>query len=147
MDIQLAQHDTDARLWQEFVDGHPESSAYHHWGWKSVIENSFHWPTFYLMAASEGQIQGVLPLILQKSWAFGTFLTSMPFVNRGGIIAHSQEAKEKLIAEAIALANKSRADYIEFRHREDPHLDLPAKTHKVAMVLDVMSGETRMWGA
>jgi FemAB-related protein (PEP-CTERM system-associated) len=147
MNIHLAQDEMDARLWQDFVEGHPESSAYHRWGWKAVVENSFGWRTFYLMTSSEGQIQGILPLVLQKSWMFGSFLTSLPFVNRGGIIAHAQSAKDNLIAEAIVLAKRFRADYIEFRHRDNPNLELPARTHKVAMVLEVENNETKMWAA
>src|SRR5437868_14352605 len=99
MRIRLANSTADAELWQEFVNGHAECVNYHRWGWKHVIENSFGWPTYYLMAETDNNIHGILPLVWQKSWMFGSFLTSMPFLNSGGVIAQSKEAKDALVAE------------------------------------------------
>jgi serine/alanine adding enzyme len=95
--IRLAASDADGRIWDDFVNSHPEGSNYHGWGWKRVIENSLHWRTFYLVAedSSAHGCRGLLPLVWQKSWIFGSFLTSVPFLNGGGIIADSPEAKNE----------------------------------------------------
>ena len=146
MKIRLAKDEADAQLWRQFVEDHIECSNYHRWGWRQVIENSFHWPTFYLMAEEDNRIHGILPLIWQKSWMFGSFLTSLPFLNCGGVIAESQAAKKALVAEAIALARQLRVKHLELRHRLNPELGLPTRTHKVAVVRRVEPTET-MWAA
>ena len=78
---------------------------------------------------------------------FGSFLTSLPFLNGGGVIAETAEAKNALVAEAITPAKRLRAEYLELRHRMDPQLGLPTKTHKVAMVLPIEPDSEKMWAA
>ena len=51
------------------------------------------------------------------------------------------------MAEGIALAKRLRVEYIELRHRFDPELGLPVKTHKVAMVLEIRPDADAMWAA
>jgi serine/alanine adding enzyme len=147
MHIDRAIEGSHAQTWQEFVGLHEECSNYHQWGWKHVIENSFGWSTFYLVAEAGGRIRGILPLVWQKSQLFGSFVTSLPFVNSGGVVAESRDAKETLLAEAIAIAKSRGAKYLELRQRFNPGLDLPTKTHKVAMVLPVEPKSEAMWAA
>ncbi len=146
--IRLATIETEGQLWDQFVNEQPESTIYHRWAWKNVIENSFHWRTFYLVAedAAEPQrFRGILPLAWQKSWMFGSFLTSLPFLNAGGIVADSVDAKEQLLTRAVEIAKEVGVDYVELRYRTEPHLDIPVKTHKVAMVRPVTVSEEQMW--
>jgi serine/alanine adding enzyme len=147
MNIGRATEQSDAQAWQEFVERHEECSNYHRWGWKQVIERSFGWPTFYLLAKSDKHIRGILPLVWQRSRLFGSFVTSLPFLNCGGVVAESREAKEALVAEAITIAKSKGAKYLELRQRFDPGLSLPAKTHKVAMVLSVEPNSEAMSAA
>jgi FemAB-related protein (PEP-CTERM system-associated) len=147
MKIRLANDEADAQLWQHFVEDHVECSNYHRWGWRQVIENSFRWPTFYLMAEEDNRISGILPVVWQKSWMFGSFLTSLPFLNCGGVVAENRGAKEALVEEAIALAQRLRVKHLELRHRLNPELRLLTKTHKVAVVRPVESNTEEMWAA
>ncbi|MFY9530792.1 MAG: FemAB family XrtA/PEP-CTERM system-associated protein [Candidatus Acidiferrales bacterium] len=147
MEIHPVNDEAKAQLWQQFVEKHSECSNYHRWGWKQVIENSFHWPTFYLMAEAANTVHGILPLVWQKSRMFGSFLTSLPFLNCGGVVAENKSTKDALVAEAIALAKQLRVEYLELRHSMDPELDLPAKTHKVAMVRPIERDAEKMWAA
>lgn len=147
MNVRLASSGTDSQLWNDFVERHVECGNYHRWGWKQVIEHSFRWPAFYLMAFEGDRVEGILPLVWQKSWMFGSFMTSLPFLNSGGVVASSQAGKDALVAEAVAIAQRHRADYIELRHRSDPALSLPVKTHKVAMILPLQLKEEDAWNA
>jgi FemAB-related protein (PEP-CTERM system-associated) len=147
MNIRLANQPKDPQLWDDFVERSPDGSNYHRWNWKRVIEESFHWPTFYFLAEENGVIQGILPIVWQKSWVFGSFLTSLPFLNGGGILATKETAKDGLVAEATALAKGLRVDHLELRHRVDPRLTLPTKLHKVAMILQVDADSEKMWSA
>jgi serine/alanine adding enzyme len=147
MRIDLVTGEADAVLWEGFVNTDTQCCNYHRWGWKQVIENSFGWPTYYLMAREDTQVLGILPLVWQKSRLFGSFLTSLPFLNCGGVIAQSKRAKDALVVEGIAFAKRLRVEYLELRHRSDPEVGLPVKTHKVAMVMEVKPDADAMWAA
>jgi len=123
----------DGEEWERYIDSHPGGDHYHRWGWKQVIERSFRWPTFFLMVEEGGEIEGLLPLVWQKSRLFGSFLTSLPFLNGGGIAASSRAAEEALLGHAIELAKSLGAKHIELRFRHNPNLALPVKTNKVAV--------------
>jgi FemAB-related protein (PEP-CTERM system-associated) len=137
----------EGALWQRYVDGHPEATNYHRWGWKQVVENAFGWPTYYLMANCEGQIGGVLPLVWQKSFVFGSFLTSVPFFNAGGIIADHAEAEHALLQEAIALARRLKVQHLELRHRSERPLALPTRTNKLTVIRAVGPDAEKMFNA
>lgn len=147
MNIRELKDDSGAQAWERFVETHEECGNYHRWGWKQVIERSFRWPTFYLMAENDGRVCGILPLVWQKSRLFGSFFTSLPFVNSGGVVAETHEAKEALVAQAVNIAKRNGAKYLELRQRTDPGLSLPTKTHKVAMVLPLQANSEAMMAA
>lgn len=147
MNIRQASDAKDAAVWEEFVEQNADCGNYHRWGWKQIIENSFRWPTFYLMAEDSGRVCGVLPLVWQKSTLFGSFITSLPFLNSGGVVAENRNIKQMLVAEAIDIAKQKGVDYLELRQRANPELDLPTKTHKVAMVLPLKPDSEAMWAA
>ena len=104
MKVVYAKSDTEGERWEEFVYSSPAATCYHRWNWKQVIERSFGWPTYYLVAEDEeGRVAGLLPLVWQKSVLFGSFLTSLPFLNAGGILSASKQAERALLEEAVAL--------------------------------------------
>jgi FemAB-related protein (PEP-CTERM system-associated) len=131
-------------LWDAYVEAAPSASNYHRWGWKEVIENAFGWPTFYLVAKEATEIKGVLPLVWQKSWVFGSFVTSLPFFSHAGVLAESREAEQALVGEAITLARELGAGYLELRHRRDHGLGLPTRTSKVSVLVTVEPDEDKM---
>jgi FemAB-related protein (PEP-CTERM system-associated) len=145
MQISLCKNAADAERWQEFVETHIESTNYHRWRWKQVIENSFGWPTFYLMAEEGAQVRGILPLSWQKSWLFGSFVSSLPFLSAGGIVAETKAAEQRLLDEAISLTQQLKADYLELRYLQDPGLKLPVKTNKWSAVVSVEPDSAKMW--
>ncbi len=139
------QHDQDG-LWDQYVSEAPSSALYHLSGWKRVIENTFHHPTFYLCAWQEGRMVGVLPLVFLKSVLFGKFFVSIPFFNYGGLIADNASIRQVLLDEAMTLARREGAEHIELRHT-DPfaELNLPVKTSKVMMILDLPETSEELW--
>lgn len=127
----------DAELWRAFVETHPQCGNYHRWPWKRVIEEAFGWPTFYLVAESDGRATGILPLVFQKSVFFGSLLCSLPFFSEAGIVTEDRETAQSLLAEAIRLATELRTQYLELRHNRLAPIDLPAKTKKVTLRCNV----------
>ncbi len=136
MKILLAQ-EQDERRWQEFLENQPRSSNYHRWGWRRVIERAFGWQTYYMMAEENGRVAGILPIVWQNSRLFGSFLTSVPFLNAGGIVAENAGAQNALVAEAVELAQRLKVKYLELRHRWDGQFDLTTKTNKITIVRQV----------
>jgi FemAB-related protein (PEP-CTERM system-associated) len=148
MKVVYTKGDSGAGCWERFVCSSLASTCYHRWNWKQVIERSFGWPTYYLMAEDEwGRPAGLLPLVWQKSVLFGSFLTSLPFLNAGGILSASKEAKRALLEEAVKIARGIGATSIELRHREPHHLGLPVKSNKVTMILPIHPDSELTWKA
>ncbi len=141
------ERDCTARIvWDEYVNAKSAASNYHRYGWRDVIENSFGHPCHYLSAKDNGgDIVGILPLTHIKSAIFGSFLVSQPFFNYGGLLCDNQEAGNALLAEAENLRKELGAEHVELRHTEIWPSDLPAKKHKVCMLLDLVGNADALW--
>ena len=135
-----------AMSWDRYVSKHPQSDCYQLSRWKDIIEQSMRLPTFYhyVVDATEA-IRGVMPLVLSRSWLFGTYLTSVPFYNYAGILADDLQAAQALLDHAIADARQVGASHIELRQRQRLFADLPTKTHKVRMVLPLPASADELW--
>lgn len=131
--------------WDDYVKKSDKAELYHLSGWKRVMENSFGNRTFYLMAKDNGDVKGVLPLVLLRSRLFGTFLVSLPFFDCAGICAENKEAEEILLHKAIDIAKKERAGHIEFRQIEEGNFGLPTKLSKVTMIMELNSDYQILW--
>ncbi len=117
----------DDNAWDQFARAHPQGTFFHLSAWASVIERAFGHRSHYLLAQRGGTIEGVLPLVHQKSLLFGNALMSIPFGVYGGVIAANAEAAHMLIDEACALARDLGVDYLELRNRERSDLDWPSR--------------------
>jgi hypothetical protein len=69
--VQIRQEERAA--WDTYAASHKESTNYHQYGWREVVENSFGHRTYYLAARNDrNEICGVLPLVHMKSSLFGS---------------------------------------------------------------------------
>jgi FemAB-related protein (PEP-CTERM system-associated) len=118
----------DNQLWDDYVMCSKDATFFHLIGWKDVIESSFNYTPYYLMAKEGEEIKGVLPLFHIKSFLFGRFLVSVPFGVYGGICADNSEAADLLFEEGKMLATRLGVDYLELRNlNENGHSNIPAK--------------------
>ena len=131
--------------WQRFVNSRGDATGYHQWGWRLVIERAFGHETIYLAAKRDGAIVGVLPLVLFRTGFFGRFISSLPFVNYGGVLTGDEAAAEALLARATEIAREERMAYIELRHGASRYPTLPSRSHKVTMLLQLPSDADAMW--
>jgi len=93
----------------------------------------------YLVATDgAGEWRGVLPLVRVKSWIFGHYLVSLPFLNYGGPLG-SPAARRRLVEDAVTEACHSQADLLELRSREDADLDLSISSRKITVLLSLPS--------
>jgi len=145
-EISLASQEMQAP-WDSYVLQHRSATHCHRWGWKTVIENVFRIPTYYLVASEQSKVVGVLPLAWQKSLLFGSFITALPFLNAGGPLADSIEIEQALVERAIEIAKETGAARLQLRYRGEYRLSLSAATHKVAAVREVSKDTEAMWKA
>jgi FemAB-related protein (PEP-CTERM system-associated) len=135
----------DGGRWDRYVVGHPDASVYHLSAWAGVIQRVFGHRTQYFAAMDGKRLVGVLPLVLFNAPLFGRFAVSMPFVNYGGIVADTDDAREALLAAAVAHVQAAGSTYLELRHQQRCCPDLVARTHKVAMVLGLETTVEEQW--
>lgn len=165
-------HLTEADIpeWNDYVVKHPYSTFYHRIEWKNIIEKSFGHKTFYLMAVNGSKLRthsssassishqpsamsyvdsnrvvGILPLVHLKSHLFGSIFCSMPFLNFGGICSDSKAAEKALLEESKKILKNEGGSYIELRHLKKSSLELPNKTHKVSMALELDPDPNVLW--
>lgn len=136
----------DVAAWDAFVNAADGAANYHQSGWLRVVEITFGHSFKALWARDDfDRVLGVLPLVLMKSKIFGTFMTSLPFFNYGGVLADSQEVVFGLLAEAEELVKANGAEFLELRHIEEVAQGLPSKTHKVTMRLGLDPDPEILW--
>ena len=135
----------DAPAWDAFVARCPGAPSYARWAWLELLSDSFRLPRIALAARRGAEIRGVLPLIAQSNPVHGAFLTSLPFVNYGGLLADDPDATAALIAGCAVETRARRAAQAELRQLPGTPLDLPAATHKVRPVLDLPSDPAPLW--
>jgi FemAB-related protein (PEP-CTERM system-associated) len=134
--------DSDAAEWDAFVSDRPRATGYHAWAWRRVFSRAFGHESIYLTARRNRRIVGILPLVHIDSLLFGKTLTSLPFLNYGGIVADDETSAQRLLDAAVEIARSRRCRHVELRHVECQFPDLPCRQHKVAMLLKLEPG---MW--
>ncbi|MDZ7713543.1 MAG: FemAB family XrtA/PEP-CTERM system-associated protein [Rhodovibrio sp.] len=101
--------------WDAFVRGHPQGTVFHLSAWKPVIERAFR-QQGHLLAAWRGQeLVGVLPLTHLKNRLFPSALVANAFCVTGGPLALDAEARRRLDAAALALAERLAVHHLEYR--------------------------------
>ncbi len=145
MEVELCCKDQDSKDWDSYVMNSQTASLYHLFGWRDVVQRSFGHETFYLMAKEKGQVVGILPLVLQSSLFLGSFMTSLPFFNYGGICGDDETTAKSLFEESKVIARQKKAEYVEFRHYIKDGLNLPTKKTKVTMKLQLSENSQETW--
>jgi serine/alanine adding enzyme len=130
-----------------YVHANPGATGYHLTGWLRVIERAFGHETRCLAAMRGDDVAGVLPLVFFNSRVFGRFAVSMPFLNYGGVVGDTAEARRALVDRAIEETAARRGSHLELRHTEQFFPDLAPKRHKVAMRLPLAANADRQWEA
>jgi FemAB-related protein (PEP-CTERM system-associated) len=131
--------------WDAFVRSRADSSGYHLWRWRRVFEAGLGLRCHYVVATRHGTIAGVLPLVEVRSLLFGRALSSLPYVNYGGVVAEDGETASALVDHAAGLARARSLSYVLLRHRTRQMHGLPARSHKVTMLLPLAETRELMW--
>ncbi|MCA9246767.1 MAG: FemAB family PEP-CTERM system-associated protein [Planctomycetales bacterium] len=115
--------------------------------WLRAVCDGLRLRPFRICVRRAGRTIGDLPLAFMSSRLFGRFLVGLPYVNSGGIAANEPEIADKLIEEAVRLADRLDVRFLELRHeREVPNARLGHKqTQKVHMRLSLPGTVEELW--
>lgn len=144
---------SQAQAWDAYVTEKADSSAYHFWYFREVIEQCFGHHTLYLASYdNEGAINGVLPLVQVNSRLFGHYYASMPFFNYGGVLADNAAVAARLLDHAVAQIGQGDAEHIEIRMvrpLQQLSTDLAdswhTKQHKITMLRALPETSEQLW--
>lgn len=136
---------TQQQIWDQYVQGCSTATMCHQFAWQPIIERAYGHPTYYLLAQQGGRSRGVLPLVLVKRPLLGASLTSMPFLDYGGICADDASAAQALLDHALGLMKQLKSGSMELRQC-DPIIQIGAtRLDKVSMILDLRPGSEAIW--
>lgn len=98
------------------MTANPLASLYHQSGWVGIAKRVFSQKTYFLEARNEhGPLEGILPLVEQRSLLFGRFMTSVPYFSYGGVLANAEPVAALLMQSARDLAQRRACKYLELR--------------------------------
>jgi FemAB-related protein (PEP-CTERM system-associated) len=135
MEIRLATS-ADRAVWDDYVLGHPEGTAYQLFAWKEAVEQAYGFEGKYLLAENGSTVVGVFPLIDFRVPFLGKSLNSLPYCDVGGVLTDSEDLALALLCHARSLASKG-AGRCQIRAARPLPLANGNQTEKVRMVLDL----------
>jgi FemAB-related protein (PEP-CTERM system-associated) len=131
--------------WEAYIAKSSAATICHSFVWRSIIAEAYGLRPVYLMAVQDGNVRGVLPLFVVKSLWFGRIMSSIPFLDYGGICADDSRTSTVLLSHARDLMAEFRADCIELRQCDKPPGNDNLHLDKVGMRLDISLGLEELW--
>jgi FemAB-related protein (PEP-CTERM system-associated) len=131
----------------EFATGGARGPLSRHPGWLPVLEEGLGHTPIALEAVRGGRTIGMMNLAFVRSFLFGRFMVSLPYLNSGGVLASDDEAAGALTDRAMALADELNVRYLELRHewaQDHPGLG-HRRSDKVHMRLDLPATAGALW--
>jgi len=137
----------DEELYQSFINNSADSTIYHTLSWKKIIENTYNYEPYYIIAKVNNKIIGVLPLFEVKSFVFGKKLVSIPFSHFVNVLYEREEDLKLLIDFAIDLTKKKDAKYLEIKNGIELPRTINIKENKYYFnsILDLSASIDDIW--
>lgn len=131
----------------DFVNSNPDSTIYHTLEWKSIIEETYRYVPFYVIAKEEERIVGILPLFQVKSVFFGNRIVSLPFSHFVNVLFETDEILNQMLAFAKELVVRKKANFLEVKHGFvlPESSGLIESKHMFNSVLDLSKSLDELW--
>lgn len=95
------------RKWQDYVAHNPNATIYHDIAWREIFGRALGYRSYYLVAeAGDGAVTGILPLFRVPSLLGRPRLVSVPFRDRGGVVADDTESFRALVDAATSMLGR-----------------------------------------
>ena len=129
--------------WEDLIARCADATSGHLWQWRDVVGASYGFDSHYLIAQDgRGCPVAAAPFIFVRSFLYGSELSSMPYLDYGGVChadsldsAGRAAADAELIAHARELASKLRAKRLHIRSLLKMEPPFEVSTEKVAQHL------------
>jgi FemAB-related protein (PEP-CTERM system-associated) len=132
--------------WDALVRAHPGATFFHQYRWLEVVEAVYGGSPHYLAARRDGDLVGVLPVMLRWVLGAGRVLISVPFADEGGMCVDGDEAEHALMAYTKALARDLRASYVELRQLSPlSAAETLCDTSRVVLRMPLPPGAEELW--
>jgi len=144
--IDIQSVSANEKKWDESVLSHPRSTFFHLMGWQRVLEKTFPYECFSLIARKGDKVCGVLPLYRVKRLPFGSAMISTPMAVYGGACADDDKIQLALMERAKEIGQEMGVDYLEFRNQK-PFGDLATKELYVTFRKEIFKDEEKNMAA
>ena len=101
--------------WNAFINNNIETTFYHQYEWIEVVTRTYKYKPYLISAIDNGQVVGVMPILISPRFLFGRRAYSIPFGSYGGPISTDEMVKENLIKYAI---NDINTRFFEIRSKQ-----------------------------
>jgi serine/alanine adding enzyme len=144
-DLRLDAFDGSGAEW-DALTRELEGRAFCHLGsWRGVMSEVMGHSLHYRVAADgAGRIHGALPMVRVRSWLFGDYLVSMPFLSYGGPLG-ARDAQAFLAQEAAREAQSLGVDLLELRSRTPVPGALRTSERKLSVLLPLPESAEELW--
>jgi FemAB-related protein (PEP-CTERM system-associated) len=146
IDIQLAQA-TDAAAWDAFVQSHAAAQLAHQVVWRDFIPQTFNLQAIYWIARDGDQVVGLAPFFLRNHLGLGRRLTSIPYINTGGLLTASDAVRDAMWDAILKWASAQKIDSIELRNRESYLPAYEIRSGRSVSVIPLPSSEDEAWSS
>jgi serine/alanine adding enzyme len=123
--------------WDQFAIAQDGYTHFHRLRWRALIQQVFGHECAYLAARdSDDKLVGILPLVRVRSFVFGHYLVSMPFLNYGGPLG-TRAGVHSLVDAAVVIARREKVKLLELRSRVALDVPLDASHRKITVLRDL----------
>jgi FemAB-related protein (PEP-CTERM system-associated) len=144
--IEILSADPTDKAWDRAVETHPRATVAHLAAWRTIVREAYGHDSVGFVAREDGEVVGLLPLVLIRSRLFGRRLVSMPFLDYGGIVAEPGSAAERRLVQAARdHARAAGAQSLGLRQFHPGGIP-PTPGERVTMLL-ALTSEDEVWRA
>jgi len=135
----------DSTRWDAYIQHHPQALLGHSFGWYAFLADVFAIQPCYWLAEERGQVVGIAPFFLRVHPVLGKRLTSMPYLNTGGILADTPAVRDALWAALADWAKAEGVTTIELRGRHDHLPAFSVRSGRTASIIPLPDSEEKAW--
>lgn len=140
--------DSHIKDYQTFVENHPLASVYHTLDWYQVVQSSYGYRPWYVLAKNEqNELAGFLPLFEVNSVISGRHLSAIPFSHSVTPLYTDQSQLLALVNQAKEIVRQQNCKYLEIRAYSEILKDLGFQfsAHNCISLLDLRVSNEKLW--